>query len=435
MSDKKKKRTRTIRVDYLARVEGEGAMFVKIRDKEVKDVQLRIFEPPRFFEAFLRGRTFREAPDITARICGICPIAYQMSSCHAMENGLGITVDGTLRELRRLIYCGEWIESHGLHAYMLHAPDFLGYESAIHMAKDHPAVVQQGLMLKKLGNDIVNLVGGREIHPINVRVGGFYKAPAVKDMRALGELLKAAIDEAEKAVLWSAELPFPDFERDYNFVALRHPDEYPFSEGHIVSTSGLDVPVEEYDQHFQEIHVEHSTALHSVIVGEGNYFVGPLARYNLNFLKLTPRAQRAALDAGLGAVCNNPFKSITVRLVELLYSLEEAVRIIDAYELPDRPYVDIEPKACTGYGCTEAPRGILFHRYTLDDEGHIVHAQIVPPTSQNQPTIEDDLRGYVKDRVELPDDQLQWECEQAIRNYDPCISCSVHFLKLHIDRE
>jgi coenzyme F420-reducing hydrogenase alpha subunit len=310
----------------------------------------------------------------------------------------------------------------------------LGYESAIHMAKDHPAVVQQGLMLKKLGNDIVNLVGGREIHPINVRIGGFYKVPEVKDLKAMGELLKAAIDEAEKAVLWSAELPFPDFERDYNFVALRHPEEYPFSEGHIVSTSGLDLPVEEYDQHFHEIHVEHSTALHSVIEGEGNYFVGPLARYNLNFDKLTPRAQQAALDAGLSPICTNPFQSIIVRLVELLYSMEEAVRIIDAYQKPDRPYVNVEPKACTGYGCTEAPRGILFHRYTLDDQGHITRAQIVPPTSQNQPTIEDDLRGYVKDRVSLPDDQLQWECEQAIRNYDPCISCSVHFLKLHIDR-
>ena len=437
MSAKKKIKhpsSRNIRVDYLARVEGEGAMYVKIRDQAVKDVQLKIFEPPRFFEAFLRGRSIMEAPDITARICGICPVAYQMSSCHAMEQGLGVKVGGTLRELRRLLYCGEWIESHALHAFLLHAPDFLGYESAIHMAKDYPDTVQMALKLKKLGNDLVTLLGGREIHPINVRVGGFYKVPEVQELRALGEEFKAALDEAEQAVAWSGELPFPDFERDYNFVALRHPGEYPFNEGHIVSSSGLDVPVESYASVFREIHVERSTALHSEIEGQGPYFTGPLARYNLNFDKLTPRAKAAAKAAGLTSVCKNPFQSIIVRLVETLYAYEEAIRIIDAYEKPDRPFVEIEPRACTGHGCTEAPRGILYHTYRMDDHGIIEAARIVPPTSQNQPTIEEDLREYVRTRVDLPDDKLQWQCEQAIRNYDPCISCSVHFLKLTVDR-
>jgi coenzyme F420-reducing hydrogenase alpha subunit len=318
---------------------------------------------------------------------------------------------------------------------MLHAPDFLGYPDAIQMAKDHPEIVRRGLRLKKAGNEIVTLLGGREIHPINVRVGGFYKVPDVKELRALGEKYKAALDDVERMVVWSGQLPFPDFERDYNFVALRHPAEYPFNEGHIVSTSGVDVPVESYQTMFHEIHVKHSTALHSQIQGQGPYFVGPLARYNLNFDKLTPRAQAAAKTAGLGPVCKNPFQSIIVRLVETLYAYEEAIRIIDAYEKPDRPFVEIEPRACTGHGCTEAPRGILYHTYRMDDHGIIESARIVPPTSQNQPTIEEDLRQYVRDRVNLPDDKLQWQCEQAIRNYDPCISCSVHFLKLTVDRD
>jgi len=198
-----------IKVDYLARVEGEGALHVTLKDGAVRDVELRIFEPPRFFEAFLRGRAFGEAPDITARICGICPVAYQMSAVHAMEDALGVAVDGPLRALRRLLYCGEWIESHGLHIYLLHAPDFLGYESAIAMARDHQAEVERGLQLKKVGNEIVQLVGGREIHPINVRVGGFYRTPARRELAPLAERLKWARDAALETVRWVAGFEFP----------------------------------------------------------------------------------------------------------------------------------------------------------------------------------------------------------------------------------
>jgi coenzyme F420-reducing hydrogenase alpha subunit len=399
------------------------------------DVKLKSFEPPRFFEAFLRGRKFTEAPDITARICGICPIAYQMSSCHAMEDACGIQVDGQLRALRRLIYCGEWIESHVLHIYMLHAPDFLGYPDAIQMAKDHADLVQRGLQLKKAGNEIVSLVGGREIHPINVRVGGFYKLPAKRELGPLAERLRWAREAALETVRWTARLPFPEFEQDYEFVALRHADEYPFNEGRLVSNKGLNIDVREYDQHFAEEHVEHSNALHSVLKDRGAYFVGPLARYNLNFDKLSPLAQEAARDAGLGPTCLNPFKSIIVRSVETLYACDEALRIIDRYEMPDKPFVEVQPRAATGYGCTEAPRGILYHRYRLDEQGDILDAKIVPPTSQNQKTIESDLRQFIPKRLDLPQDQLTWQCEQAIRNYDPCISCATHFLKLNIERE
>ena len=429
------KKTRTVKVDYLARVEGEGAMWIKIKDGAVADVKLKIFEPPRFFEAFLRGRNFSEAPDITARICGICPVAYQMSAIHAMEDACGIHIDGPLRALRRLIYCGEWIESHALHIYLLHAPDFLGYESAIHMAKDYRDLVQRGLQLKKVGNEIVSLLGGREIHPINVRVGGFYRAPVKADLMRLAERLKWARDAALETVRWVAEFPFPDFEQDYEFVALRHSDEYPFNDGRLVSNKGLDISVREYDQHFVEEQVPHSNALHSVLKTGGAYFVGPMARYNLNFDKLAPMAQEAARAAGLGPRCGNPFKSIIVRAVEVLHACDEALRIIDAYEAPEQSAMDVRPRSATGYGCTEAPRGILYHRYRIDGQGVILDAKIVPPTSQNQKIIESDLWKFVPKYLDLPADKLTWQCEQAIRNYDPCISCATHFLKLKIERD
>jgi len=428
-------KAKSIKVDYLARVEGEGGLYIKVKDHQVVDVKLKIFEPPRFFEAFLRGRSFREAPDITARICGICPVAYQMSAVHAMENAFDVKVDGQLRALRRLLYCGEWIESHALHIYMLHAPDFLGYADAIQMAKDHGDVVQQGLSLKKTGNELAALVGGREIHPINVRVGGFYKVPGKRELAPMAEKLKRARDVALETVRWTAKLPFPEFERDYLFVAMRHPDEYPFNEGHLVSNQGLDIAARDYEKHFAEEHVEHSHALHSVLRGAGPYFVGPMARYSLNFDRLSPQAQEAARQAGLGPVCRNPFQSIIVRSVETLYACDEALRIIDEYEMPEAPAVEVQPRAGSGFGWSEAPRGTLYHRYRLDDQGVILDAKIVPPTSQNQKVIEQDLREFVPERLDLPAEKLCWQCEQAIRNYDPCISCSTHFLKLEIDRE
>jgi coenzyme F420-reducing hydrogenase alpha subunit len=426
--------TKTLKVDYLARVEGEGGLYVKIRNGGVQDVKLKIFEPPRFFEALLRGRMYGEASDITARICGICPVAYQMSAVYAMERACGITVDGQLRALRRLLYCGEWIESHTLHIYMLHAPDFLGYPDVIRMAQDHPDVVKRGLQLKKAGNAVIALIGGREIHPINVRVGGFYRVPTRRELAPLAEQLAVARDLARETVRWAAQLPFPQFEQTYEFVALRHPAEYPFNEGRIVSTEGLDIDSAEYEEHFVEEQVPYSHALHSTLRGRGAYFVGPLARYNLNYDRLSPLAQEAACEAGLGPVCRSPFQSIVVRAVEVLYACDEALRLIDAYEPPDRPAIDVPARASTGWGCTEAPRGLLYHRYRIDDAGVIRDAKIVPPTSQNQKAIEIDLRRFVTQYMDLSDDQLTAQCEQAIRNYDPCISCATHFLRLDIDR-
>ena len=423
---------RTIKIDSLARVEGEGALKLVIRNGTVASAELNIFEPPRFFEALLRGRAYTEAPDITARICGICPVAYQMSAVHAMENALGASVTGPLRDLRRLLYCGEWIESHALHITMLHAPDFLGYESAIEMARDHGDAVRRGLALKKAGNEIMAALAGREIHPINVRVGGFYRAPRQHEIAALAERLKWAREAALETVRWTAGFDFPDRERDYTFVALKHPDEYPFNEGRIVSSRGLDITAAEYENHFEETHVERSTALHSRLRDGGAYLTGPLARYSLNFERLSPLAREAARAAGLGPTCTNPYRSIVVRAVEVLYACDEALGIIERYEEPDTAAVSLEPRAATGFAATEAPRGLLYHRYRLDADGSIAEARIVPPTSQNQATIEEDLRSFVGGFLHLPQSTLRNRCEQTVRNYDPCISCSTHFLQLQM---
>jgi coenzyme F420-reducing hydrogenase alpha subunit len=428
------RRTRTIRTDALARVEGEGAMRVTIRGDRVEGVELRIYEPPRFFEAFLRGRGFREAIDITARICGICPVAYQTSAANAMEDVCGVRVDGQLRALRRLLFCGEWIESHALHVFMLHAPDFLGYESAIAMAKDHRELVEQALALKKAGNALMATVGGREIHPVNPRVGGFYRAPTRHELAAHVEPLERAREIALDAVRLTAGLDFPDYERDYEFVALREEDTYAIEDGRVVSNRGLDIGVSEYDEHFVEEHVERSNALHSRIVGRGSYLCGPLARYALSSGRLSPLAREAATEAGLGSVCRNPFRSIVVRCVELVYACDEALRLIAAYEEPEQPAVPVEPREGTGYGASEAPRGLLYHRYRLDADGTILDAKIVPPTSQNQKAIEEDLLDVAARLLHLPDEELTIRCEQTIRNYDPCISCATHFLRLEVDR-
>jgi sulfhydrogenase subunit alpha len=427
-------RTRTIRTDALARVEGEGAMRVRITNGDVEQVELRIYEPPRLFEALLRGRRYTEPPDITARICGICPVAYQLSACAAIEDACGVTVDGPIQQLRRLIYCGEWIESHALHVFMLHAPDFLGYESAVAMARDHRETVELGLKTKKAGNEIIRVLGGREIHPINVRLGGFYRAPPKKELRSLAEQLKEARELALEAVRWTGALEFPELELDHELVALSQPGDYPLERGRLLSSGGLDIDPGEYEEHFQEEHVSHSNALHSRLRERGSYLVGPLARYALNSNALSDLAREAAAEAGLPDLVRNPFQSIVVRAVEILYAFDEAVRIIEGYEEPDRPAIDLEPRAGTGYGWTEAPRGMLWHRYTINDEGTILDAKIVPPTSQNQRAIEDDLLGLVRRNLDLEDEPLRLRCEQAIRNFDPCISCATHFLDLEVNR-
>lgn len=426
--------TRTINVDYIARVEGESSLQLDIHDGAVEGVRLSIFEPPRFFEAMLRHRRYDEVLDIVARICGICPIAYQMSGVAAIENLLGIEVEPPIHALRRMLYCGEWIESHSLHIAMLHAPDFLGYPDAMAMARDHGNAVRRALALKKTGNELLRLLGGREIHPVNVRIGGFYRVPKRADFAAVTESLKRARELAIETLRWAATFPFPDCTRHYEFVSLRHPDEYPMNHGRIVSSAGLDIVAADYESEFLEHQVPYSTALHSTLRRRGAYLVGAMARYALNRDRLPVELRALADEAGLGPVCRNPFQSILVRAIEVIYASGEALRLIAEYEAPAQPFVAAPARAGVGYGCTEAPRGILYHRYRADSDGAIVDARLVPPTSQNQGTMEDDLRQVAAASLDLDDDQLKANCERSIRNHDPCISCAAHFLTLNIDR-
>jgi sulfhydrogenase subunit alpha len=427
---------RQFEVQALSRVEGEGALYVKMEGSQVEQVQLNIYEPPRFFEGFLRGREIREVPDITARICGICPVAYQMSACHALEKALGLVIPDDIRTLRRLLYCGEWLESHILHVFMLHAPDFFGYESSISMAADHRELVQNALRMKKAGNEILEVLGGRAVHPINVTVGGFYKAPRRADLRALLPELQWSLETAEKALEVLSRLEFPDLARDYEYVSLQHPDEYPMNEGQIVSSTGLRIDVEQYEQHFDERHIAHSNALHSVrLPAETPYLVGPLSRYNLCFEQLSPVARAAAERCRIPWPSHNNFQSILVRMVEVIDAFEEAIAIIRQYQAePVRPRVDFEPRAGEGCHATEAPRGLIYHRYRIGDDGLIAEAKIVPPTSQNQGQIEDDLRAFVPTILDFSDPEVTRKCEHLVRNYDPCISCATHFLRMTLDR-
>jgi sulfhydrogenase subunit alpha len=425
---------RLLHVASLARVEGEGAMLVRVDGDRVTEVQLNIYEAPRFFEALLRGRAYTEPPDITSRICGICPVAYQTSACRAIENALGVTVDGPLADLRRLLYCAEWVESHTMHIYLLHAPDFLGCPDVVTMARDHRSMVERGLAIKKTGNDLIALLAGRPIHPVNVQIGGFYSAPTPESLREMLPRLRQARADALSTVEWVAGFDFPEFEQDHELLALVEPGTYAIESGTPTTDRGLSFPVRDFDRHVIEGQVPHSTALHGRLAGRGRYLTGPLARYTLNHQWLSPLAAEAARNAGLGERCDNPFRSIVVRAVEVLYALDEAVRLIEAYQPPPAPVAPVTPRAGTGYGATEAPRGLLYHRYELGADGTVVSARIVPPTAQNQAAIEEDLCRFVTPRLDLSDERLTYECEQMIRGYDPCISCSTHFLDLRIER-
>ncbi len=439
MTDAKSKAsgTRTIQVKVMARVEGEGGLHLRLRDGRVEEVQLNIFEPPRFYEAFLRGRGFEEVPDITARICGICPVAYQMGSCHALERAMGVfeLIDPGIRALRNLFYCGEWIESHVLHMFMLHLPDFLGYESVLSLAKDHRDVVARSLRIKKVGNAVVALLGGRSVHPVGACVGGFHGTPTPRQAAALVPELKACRDDMCELALWLARtVKFPDLENDYEFVALCPDDEYPMNLGPITSSKGLRVEQEEFGDAIEERQVPHSTALHSVLRGRGPYFVGPLARLNLNADKLHPRASELLpkLCDAVGAALpwRNSYLGLLARALETVHALAVAANVLEHYTPPEQSRIPITPRAGVGGHGTEAPRGLCWHQYRTEADGTIASARIVPPTSQNQATIEADLRLLAAQITGLSDEEATLRCEHLIRNYDPCISCSTHFLRL-----
>jgi sulfhydrogenase subunit alpha len=427
-------RTLALRVPLLARVEGEGALDLDIEDGELRSVRLRIFEPPRFFEKLVEGRRAEEMPDMVARICGICPAAYQMGVVHAVESLWGAEPGPWVREMRRLLYCGEWIQSHSLHIHLLAAPDFLGFENAAAMAQQYPEETRRGLMLQALGNDIMRLLGGRSVHPVGTRLGGFWRAPALAQVSALRARLHDAVPLAEDLVGWTASLALPHAQQQFVSVALRHPDEYPLNEGRIVSSDGLDIAAADYEAHFEERQSPHSTALFSAYHG-GPYMVGPLARLNLN-LDLLPHAVRRALErAGVTFPSANPFHGIVARAAELHFAVLESLRILDDYRIHEgAPAVPVTPREGTGYSATEAPRGLLWQSWSTDAAGLVTRTKIVPPTSQNQARIEDDLRQTVlATGLDAPAELLRSRCETVIRNYDPCISCATHFLKIRVN--
>ncbi|MGF1468992.1 MAG: Ni/Fe hydrogenase subunit alpha [Sandaracinaceae bacterium] len=426
---------RVHRVELLTRVEGEGRFTLRTRDGVVVDAQLAIFEAPRFFEAFLVGRSPQEALDIVARVCGICPVAYQVSASIAFERAFGVELTEPVRRLRRLLYCGEWVESHALHVFLLHAPDFLGYPSAVEMAADHRELVERGLRIKKAGDTLITKLGGRATHPVSPRVGGFHRAPRRRDVVSLREDVARALDESVETARWAASLDAPDFVQDYVFVALQDGEAYPLEGGDRVAVSGEpDVPLDAWDQAISETQVPYSTALHARL-GDGRpYLTGPMARLHHHADKLHPTARRVMVEVGLGRSERNPFRSIVVRAVELVHALAEALDLIDAYREPDPPYVTAPDRTAAGScGASEAPRGLLWHRFAVGDDGLITAARLIPPTSQNQARIEEDLRGLGEHLLAMQHDAATALCERLIRNYDPCISCATHFLDLRIE--
>ncbi|MBC8351139.1 MAG: Ni/Fe hydrogenase subunit alpha [Planctomycetes bacterium] len=426
---------RTIKVTALTRVEGEGGLYIKMQGDAVEDIRLEIYEPPRLFEALLRGRALEEVPDITARICGICPVAYQMSSVHALEAALDVTITPEIRQLRRLLYCGEWIESHALHVYLLNAPDFLGFESGLEMAEQFPDEVNRGLRMKKHGNQLLEVLGGRAIHPINVAVGGFYRAPRRDNLQTLIADFEWGLEAAIETTRWVAGFNYPDFTCDYQLVSLSHDEEYPMNEGRIATSIGESIAVADYESEFEERHVEHSTALHSLRKKTGEtYLTGPLARVSLNFDRLSSTARAIAAEIDMAWPCFNPFQSIIARGLELIHVYEEALDIMRDYSPPRPPRIEYSYQAGESCAATEAPRGLLYHRYVVDADGKVGDATIIPPTSQNQAQIESDLRDWVPYALSDDEAATSRRLENLVRCYDPCISCSTHFLKVKIER-
>lgn len=428
------RRSVAIHVPVLARVEGEGALDLRIEQGDIAELRLRIFEPPRFFEKFLEGRHYTEIPDMVARICGICPVAYQVTAAQALEDLFGVELDPWARVMRRVFYCGEWIQSHSLHIHLLAAPDFFGCGNAIELARIAPDEVRRGLRIQGLGNELMDLFGARSVHPVGVRIGGFHGAPSLARILDMRDKLRAALPEAEALIRWAAAIPVPQDDQVFVSVATRHPADYAIERGDIGASDGLRIGAEAFDAHFIERHEPHSTALFSTY-HQQPYLVGPLARLNLNHEYL-PGAIRALLaDIGLVLPSRNLFHSLLARAVEIWLALYEALRLLDGYRVPDSPWVPATPRAGVAIGCTEAPRGLLWHRYEMDDAGCVINARIVPPTSQNQGRIEEDLRlSLLNFGLDHPDDALRLHCEKVIRNYDPCISCATHFLRLNVAR-
>jgi len=424
-----------VEVAPISRVEGHGDLVLNVKDKKVEKLIFRIPESPRFFEAMLEGKNWDKPSHITSRICGICSVAHTYASIRATENAFGIVPNDMILKLRKLIIHHEIVQSNALHVYFLAAPDFLGVGSVIPLVETHPAVVDIALRVKKLANDMVRMIGGRAIHPIRTVVGGFTKIPSEEEMLQMKEMLKGAYPDLETSLEVLKTLDLPAFERETEYVSLSNTEDYAHYDGNIKSTDGWEIDPIDYLNKIKEKVVQHSTAKHCWAERD-SFMVGALSRFNNNHDQLSDNAKRFAEEFGLKAPCYNTYMNSIVQFVEIVHSVDDSIRLID--ELleegmnEDEAMVEVKPKAGRGVGAVEAPRGLLIHDYTYNDDGSIEKANLVIPTGMNYGNIERDMNALVPDIIEKSEDEIRLACEMMIRAYDPCISCSTHFLNVKL---
>lgn len=421
-------------VHHLTRVEGHGNIVVDVENGELKQCELQIVETPRFFEAMLRGRPYDESSHITSRICGICAVGHATASLRATENALGVTPSRQTQLLRRLNFHGEILDSHILHAYMLVAPDFLGVGSVIPLAKAAPDVVLRALRMKKLAGDICKMISGRHTHPIAMTVGGFTHFPSKQDLLSLRERIVAIRPDVDATVELFSSLKFPAFERDTEYIALHKEDEYCFIDGVIASTDGGTWPIEDYRSVTNEQIVRHSSAKHTSNQRD-SYMVGALARFNVNYRQLHPRAMSAAAAMNLYPKLINPYLNTAAQVVEIVHCFEDALLLIDELIKLGVRWEDPAPPTRTagnGTGACDVPRGTLFHNYIIAD-GLVVNANCIIPTGQNLANIEADMRALVPQILDQTQEQITMALEMLVRAYDPCISCSTHLLDVKFE--
>ena len=421
-----------IDVHHVTRVEGHGNIVVEVVDGVMKECRLDIVETPRFFEAMLLDRPYLEASHITSRICGICATGHATASLRASETALKVKLSEQTKLLRKLTFHGEILDSHVLHVYMLVAPDFLGVGSVIPLATTHTAVVLRALRMKKLAGDICAAVAGRHTHPIAMTVGGFTHFPTPAELRALRQRLVDSRADVDATVELAASLPWPKFERDTEYISLHKPDEYAFIDGEIKSSDGGKMPASRYAEVTNEYLVAHSSAKHTHHKRDA-YMVGALARFNNNFDQLHPRAKEAAAKLGMKPKVTNPYLNSGAQVVEIVHCTEDAIAVIDKLlemGVKPEPPAAVKFSDCNGVGVCEVPRGMLIHHYWINAEGKLTGANCIIPTNQNLANLEADMKALVPTILDKPVEAMQQGLEMLVRAYDPCISCSVHVLKL-----
>ena len=422
----------TLKVDvhHVTRVEGHGNIVVDTKNGEIKECRFEVVEAPRFFEAFVRGRPYRDLSHITSRICGICSVGHATTSLRATEKALGVEPSEQTVLLRKLNFHGEMIDSHVLHTYMLVAPDFLGVGSVIPLVETHSDVVRRALRIKKLSGDLCAMIGGRHTHPCALAVGGFTHLPTETELREMRARMVDTRADMDETVALFATLPWPEFERETEYVSLKKADEYAFIDGTIVTSDGFSYPIEDYRKVTNEWCVPFSTAKWTHH-NRDSYMVGALARLNNNFDQLHPRAKEAAAKLGLKPIVTNPFLNTAAQVVEMVHCVEDSIRIIvellaRGIEAEEPPAVDV--KAGEGVGSCDVPRGILFHHYVYGEDGRCTEANCIIPTNQNYANLNADMRALVPQIMDKPQEEIRLLLEMLVRAYDPCISCSTHFL-------